>query len=392
MHYADSCIAVAPRGSAQPSAAMAPRGPRRRRSATRLSGGWNATAQTFALTFVLVALAGCSDGGSGNGDTGASADTASGNTGSGDASSQSDSDNLGFAKPCAGNADCAAYGLTCYPDGAGSGQCSRGCASDADCSGGTRCNPVQGTLLCTLPRWCDSCTTDADCSTAAPTCRRDLGADGTFGPGYCTMPCIVGDKSCPAGSSCSKEPASSSIKMFTCRPDNDTCTGDGSQCSPCKTQADCSPGHDCVQPSGDSERFCALRCESASCGDGYMCTKLGGTSVCYANVGGKPTPTCTAGRKNYCDACSADWQCASGRCVSKNNESFCAQPGTCSKASELTDCPLGTFCVPTSDGLACAPAPLLRCHNWKACLSHPCSGNEQCDDGHCIEAPATTSP
>ncbi len=333
----------------------------------------------IGLLAALAWTSACSEDGSA-GDDGAKADVAAADT-----AEETSGSPQGFAKPCAGNADCAAYGLTCYPDGKGGGQCSRGCASDADCSGGTRCNPVQGTLLCTLPRWCDACDSDADCSSAAPTCRKDRDASGNLGPGYCTMPCIVGDKSCPAGSSCSKEPSSVSIKTFTCRPDNDTCTGDGSQCSPCKTQADCSPGHDCIQPSADSERFCAMRCESASCGEGFLCTKLGGTSVCYANVGGKPMPTCTAGRKNYCDACSANWQCASGRCVSKNNESFCAQPGTCSKASELTDCPLGTFCVPTSDGLACAPAPLLRCHNWKACLSHPCSGGEQCEDGHCIK-------
>lgn len=293
----------------------------------------------------------------------------------------------GFGKACAGNADCASFGLTCYPSGASGNLCSRGCKSDADCGGGTVCSAVQGSLICTLPGWCAACKTDADCGPEAPVCRTDRDQKGNDLASYCTPECVVGDKSCPPGASCSKGATTVSIKAFSCRPDIGTCSGDGSQCSPCRTDADCSPEHGCIQPSAESERFCAQRCESSTCKVGYLCAKLGGLAYCYADIGGKAIPTCSAGKKQYCDICTANWQCASNRCVSKNDESFCAQPGTCSKASELTDCPPGTACVPTSDGLACTPPLQTRCHLWKACSNHPCGANQACVDGLCLDNP-----
>jgi hypothetical protein len=292
----------------------------------------------------------------------------------------------GLGKACAGNADCTAYGLTCFPseDGNG-GLCSRTCTGAGDCGDGTICRGVQGSQICARPGYCDACENASDCGSAAPICRRDPGPDGELLPGFCSRDCSVGHTSCPAGSSCSKAPGTPSIKDFSCRPDNDTCTGDGSQCSPCHTDADCTGGHVCLQPSPDSERFCAKRCEDAACDAGYLCTKIGGQSLCYADVEGKATPTCSAGKKGFCDACSANWQCASNRCATKNGESFCAQPGTCTKATEPDDCPPGTFCVPTSAGQACTPPLAYKCQLWKACLAFPCGANEHCADGVCTK-------
>lgn len=306
----------------------------------------------------------------------------SGGGGGGDGTGQTS----GFGRACAGNADCAPFGLTCFLGANGVGSCSRGCQADADCGGGLRCNPVEGVLLCSAPLYCDGCQSDADCGPTAPLCRRDLTDAGVWGAGYCTMACNVGDKTCPAGSSCSKGAGSSSIKDISCRPDRGSCSGDGSQCSPCKTSGDCSPGHDCIQPSASSERFCALRCDNSPCAKGYLCTKLAGVGYCYAEVDGKAIPTCSAGLKGYCDACSEDWQCASGRCVTKE-EKFCAQPGSCSKETEKQDCPAGTACVPSQQGQACVPPLAYKCHLWKACMSKPCGADEVCDDGVCRKAP-----
>lgn len=330
------------------------------------------------LAACAVALtAGCgSDGGSeGKTDGGATADGSDGNT------------SEGMGKVCAGNADCQSYGLTCFPVSTGYAVCSSTCQTNADCKGGTVCSPVQGALVCTPPIYCDACTSHEDCGPTAPYCRQDPQSDGSLGPGYCTMECVVGDGTCPAGSSCSKIVGTPSIKDFYCQPDNETCTGDGSQCSPCKIDADCSDNHTCLQPSASAERFCAQHCDSTSCPAGYQCTKVGGKSYCYATVEGKATPTCSAGKKGFCDACSADWQCASGKCASKNNESYCAQPGSCTKETEKTDCPPGTFCVPTSAGQACAPPPAFKCQQWKACLASLCGVNEICVDGLCKDAP-----
>ncbi len=334
------------------------------------------TLAALTAAAMLALASGCSDDGSGSASQDASAATDS----AGAAGS-------GVGKVCAGNADCLAFGLTCYPVSTGYAVCSKTCGTNADCDNGTVCSPVQGALVCTPPIYCDACEDHADCGPTAPYCRRDPQPDGSYGAGYCTMECVVGDGVCPAGSSCTKQAGTPSIKDFFCQPDRDSCSGDGSQCSPCKIDADCAPNHTCLQASASSERFCAQDCSAAACPSGYQCTKVGGASYCYAVVGGKATPSCTAGMKGFCDACSADWQCASGRCATKNGESFCAQPGTCTKETEKTDCPPGTFCVPTSAGQACAPAPAFKCQLWKACLASLCGANEICIDGLCKPTP-----
>jgi hypothetical protein len=330
---------------------------------------WRAAA--VAVAALAAGVSACGGGGDAAGD-GAAAAADGGAVGGGDGAQVGDQTAAGhgIGRLCAGNADCAADGLVCFGTGVVP-MCSRTCAQASDCPAGTFCNAIKGQQICTPPAYCDPCAS------------RD---DGTLGPGYCTTECVIGVDPCPGGASCSKHSGSASIKDFTCRPDSRLCRGDGGQCSPCQVDADCQSGHDCLQPIPDGERFCAQRCDAAACPSGSICTKLGGVGYCYADVGGKPEPTCSAGKKGYCDLCSADWQCASGRCVSKESQSFCAQPGTCSKETESQDCPTGTFCVPTQSGPACVPPPAYKCQLWKACVSAPCGAGEQCVDGLCRKA------
>lgn len=300
----------------------------------------------------------------------------------------------GLGKACVTNNDCEAYDLTCYlTGGAGAsrntGICSKGCDKESDCGGGTHCNPLGGILYCAPPQLCDTCKTDDDCGPDAPLCVGDDGAK------YCSRLCNVGDGKCPGGYSCKQ--FGTRVDEFACAPDYGSCAGDGSHCSPCKTDSQCSTGTKCFSAKEGAERFCAQTCDVATtpdgCPVGHKCASYGGVGYCYKHIAtdanGKDVllPTCIAASKGYCDACESDWQCASGRCATKNDKKFCAQIGTCTKQTEKEDCPYATqdatFCVPSNKGQICAPSPAFNCHGYKACLSHPCGADERCDDGLC---------
>ncbi len=288
-----------------------------------------------------------------------------------------------IGKSCAGNADCTPHGLSCYVTGAGAtGICSKGCTTESDCGGGlAHCNSVQGSLICTLPQYCDPCEDDNGCGPDAPVCLKDAS-----GAGYCTKKCTVKEGACPAGALCRSY--GEKVDEFACAPASGSCSGDGTQCSPCKTDGDCSPGHSCFQADADAERFCAKGCDAAAntgCDSGFTCESYGGKGVCYKLIDGKGQPTCADGAKGFCDPCAEDWECGSGRCVAKNKKMFCGLPTPC---STNIDCPLGgqaTFCVASRNGKGniCAPPPAFNCHGYKACFSHPCGPGETCVDGVC---------
>ncbi len=97
-------------------------------------------------------------------------------------------------------------------------------------------------------------------------------------------------------------------------------------------------------------------------------------------------PTCAKGDKGFCDACKNDWECLSKRCVTKNNELFCAQPNPCTKGGEGDDCPYGgqaTYCVSSNKGMVCAPPLAHHCHGFKACLHALCGPDDVCSNGLC---------
>ena len=303
----------------------------------------------------------------------------------------------GLGKACKGNADCKSSGLTCFlTDEVNlTGICSKVCLTEADCGGITHCNPVSGVLICTLPRYCDPCTLDADCGPEAPLCVSRPSAPDLH---LCSQNCQTGDGGCSAGSSCVQ--FGGQAKDFACMPDYGSCSGGGEHCSPCKGVGDCALGTECKQFSADTERFCAQLCDpdggGTSCPTNYKCTKYGDKGYCFQIVGkdddGKTItyPTCAKGDKGFCDACEHDWECLSKRCVNKNNESYCAQPNPCSKGGEAEDCPYGgvaTFCVSSNKGMVCAPPLAHHCHGFKSCLHALCSKNEVCDNGLCKSAP-----
>jgi hypothetical protein len=295
----------------------------------------------------------------------------------------------GIGKPCLAQADCPKE-LFCQDLDAVTGQgiCTKLCKDETECLVGSRCNPRAGKLICTLPRYCNPCAGDADCSSDAPLCLKDKN-----GQGFCTMSCYIGDSKCGAGSSCVQ--FGESTKDFACRPDYGACKGNGEHCSPCATAKDCGAGTECyLAKSG--EHFCAQLCDpvsAPSCPKGFACAPAGGSKgYCFRQAKddtGKDAlvATCAKGDKGYCDACNAHYECASGKCVSKEGKKFCGLPSACATNA---DCPYGgegTFCVPTNVGNNCAPPIGWHCTGYKACLKPGCKPNETCDNGICKAKP-----
>lgn len=297
------------------------------------------------------------------------------------------SSTAGLAKACVSNAECTPYGLTCYVLSPNLRICSRGCQSSNDCGAGTFCNPLSGALVCTPPGLCDRCKNADECGPDAPVC-----ANTGKGDGFCTRQCTAGKGQCGAGYTCVQY--GTKVSEFGCRPLSGSCFGDGEQCSPCKADADCKVGAACFQAKDGAERFCAERCEpqlsSVQCPLGFGCAAYGNAGFCFQRVatdtGAKLLATCAAGAKGFCDACADDWECASGRCATKEGKTFCASAKVCNKDTEAADCPYGgvaTFCVPSNKGNICAPPIAQHCHGYKACLTHPCGADERCDNGVC---------
>lgn len=343
----------------------------------------------FAVQCLMLACCACGGGSvpaaadTGLGSTDALADTAVPD--SADAS-HSDIANPGIGKICQTKTDCAGD-LVCQEINAATGEgfCTKTCDADAVCGAGRFCNAFAQKFLCMEPQFCNPCNAAGDCSAGAPLCLQDKG-----GQGYCSRKCSVGDSSCAPGSSCHKY--GSDLGASACTPDYGSCSGDGSNCSPCIAQADCSPGTTCFTSPATGERYCAQTCEPTAtngCPQGFACAAQKTKSIpglCWKKTPAKPVATCAKGDKGYCDACNQDWECASSRCASKNGMKFCVEPTPCSKATEGKDCPYGgyaTFCVPTDKGMACVPPPNSNCQGYKSCLGHDCAADEACDNGIC---------
>ena len=290
----------------------------------------------------------------------------------------------GVGKVCVVPNDCAALGLTCFEidPSTGAGICSKLCASSSECPGGNYCNPQSGKLICTPPRFCNPCQVAEDCGKGA------ICLQGTGGQKYCTKACSQGKPTCAPASSCRQY--GSGVDDFACQPDFGSCSGDGNQCSPCAGQADCAKGLECHYAASTGERFCAKVCTpgaAGACPSGYSCTtpKSAKTSYCFKSVGKDSVPTCSKGDKGFCEPCNADYDCASGRCASKNGEKFCVAPTACTGPK---DCPYGgeaTFCVPSDKGMICAPPLAWGCQGYLTCLAHACENGEVCVAGQCKE-------
>ena len=176
----------------------------------------------------------------------------------------------------------------CFGDGTkdANAYCTRyDCTADRDCAGGYFCATVnkypdvstdtrsvsQTIRVCKRRSYCDMCQSDVDCPLIANRTSHCI-ADKN-GAHYCTQECD-GDTGCNNEARCT--PVTDAINKV-CVPRAAVCVGDGSICSPCKSDKDCPQGL-CQKTEYSTERFCSRK-SGRVCGasdEGDCPTSVGG--------------------------------------------------------------------------------------------------------------------
>jgi hypothetical protein len=167
-----------------------------------------------------------------------------------------------YCAPCKKDLDCYAPPGTpaahCVPDAKGAGFCSTACSGDANCALDATCRPPWA--VCT-PATGPACASDDDCPPANGTYQHCVG-------GACTPEC-GGAGDCAAKQACT-------TALSVCMPRAGVCVGDGTFCSPCRSDLDCTPAATALgapQPAGyclssapySSERFCSAKATADAC-------------------------------------------------------------------------------------------------------------------------------
>jgi hypothetical protein len=171
-----------------------------------------------------------------------------------------------YCAPCRSDRDCApshtanSVPAHCVADSQGNNFCAPVCATSANCTLDATC--VGQWSMCT-PGAGAKCSTDDDCPPAGGVYQH---CDNH----KCTPEC-ASDAACAGGQTCQP--------VKTCGPRAGACVGDGSFCSPCRSDADCSAGY-CIDAGPYStERFCTTKSPALVCDPMLL------------NPPGCPTPT-----------------------------------------------------------------------------------------------------
>jgi hypothetical protein len=197
------------------------------------------------------------------------------------------------------------------------------CGSDADCKGGWYCgtintapNAVQAdrvvgaTVTLCLPRtYCAPCKSDIDCVPSGGAREHCVSDNG--GSKYCAPECN-GDSQCNQEASCADN---SEANTKVCTPNAGLCVGDGTFCSPCRSDADCTGGGACVTSSYSTEHFCATpnggSCPLVDGPAGSNSCKLSANCPKNAISGGK-TSCSFKGKENVCNAVDSQGNSVAG--------------------------------------------------------------------------------
>jgi hypothetical protein len=184
------------------------------------------------------------------------------------------------------------------------------CKTDADCRGGWWCatintapnvnrasRTVGDTQTACLPRsYCSPCASDIDCPLDKGRHQHCVSDSG--GAKFCTPECNA-DTECNQEAKCLQN---DDANAHVCFPNAGACVGDGSMCSPCRSDADCSTGGACVFSSYSTEHFCTVpsgnHCQlTAACklqaqcpanpvkGNGTSCSYLASDNFCAQVMG-----------------------------------------------------------------------------------------------------------
>ena len=363
-----------------------------------------------------------------------------------------------FAKPDGGggrdgNASDVAQPNTCPPEipSQSKGK-AQSCSCDRECQTGFCVDGICCREACTETcKACDLASSLGDCAfvplgvkpsvalqcvaSSPATCGLDGTCDGKGGcskfekgapcrAGTCDGDGVTGSLTCDGNGNCS-DPISLPCAPYTCDPTTSDCARD------CTTDAQCSPGHQCVSglcgksPNG---AFCdtADRCSSGFCVDGVCCNRAcsscmscnqtGSVGHCAAIPAGQHDPACGGGDPTTCrntgvcdgfGSCTLypkDTVCGPSSCsgLVENTPRTCDGQGTCGSSQPLdcspylctngacapckldSDCAPGNQCVlQTVNGVttgSCGKKPNGQpCANPSECLS------SQCVDGVCCE-------
>lgn len=172
-----------------------------------------------------------------------------------------------------GNPACdAETGFACYGTGPtdATSYCTRyDCTTDLDCAGGFYCGTVnvapnvktekrslgKSRTVCLKHSYCSPCTGDQDCPVIDG--QQSRCTDDDSGGKFCSTPCVTG-ANCRLDASCTRV-LEDGTRL--CRPRAGGCKGDGTVCSPCRSDADCPDGY-CVKSSYSPEMFCTVKSKS----------------------------------------------------------------------------------------------------------------------------------
>lgn len=166
-----------------------------------------------------------------------------------------------------------AQAFYCYGHGKtdANGFCTRyDCVTDSDCPGGWFCvdqnvlpnvasdavNADHATVRVCLPReYCAPCQNDVDCMKDRQGRTQHCVADADGG-GLCVPECTH-DTNCHWDAQCMNFGSYSG-----CYPRAKRCKGDGTICSPCRSDKDC-PNGSCAYAHHSEERFCTVKAKAA---------------------------------------------------------------------------------------------------------------------------------
>jgi hypothetical protein len=214
-----------------------------------------------------------------------------------------------------GNPACdAETGFACYGKGTtdATSYCTRyDCTTDLDCAGGYWCATIntqpsvksdkrtfgKTRTACLKREYCSPCAGDVDCPAIDGQQTRCIGDQA--GGSFCTTPC-ASNSNCRLDARCAD--VGDGTKL--CYPRAGLCKGDGSICSPCRSDADCPNGF-CIKGPYSPERFCSVKSTTA-CTPSGMATFVKGSC---------PPFTAVAGTNIGCQASDMDETIPKDQCV-----------------------------------------------------------------------------
>lgn len=198
----------------------------------------------------------------------------------------------------------SANGFICYGTGPtdANAYCTHpGCTTDLDCTPGYWCGTVDNAPnvkasartfgktrpVCLKHDYCSPCGADRDCPVIDG--KQSRCADDFAGGKYCATVCTATTE-CRLDAACNN-PLADGTKV--CAPRAGTCKGDGSLCSPCRSDADCTDGY-CIKGNYTPERFCSVKAKSPCMpmvkGDCPTFTTVKGTQIGCQSVGDENIP------------------------------------------------------------------------------------------------------